>query len=311
MRALSQANVGIAIEEESKFAALEPWSNRFSSVRSELSGVRLTNESGFYLPTDTIDDQWTMPRRAVLSIDVATDGISSFVFNGSGTVMANATTYPISAGQQSVPSLVQLGSDLIRFSLPSSPGSEVRAFVGTVPGEAAQMRVCWNIDVPGVLRVSCTRHLRADGSFVTVDTIDDLSGTLYTLVGSRPTLNVAALRCTYSGTAAGPFSYKQWVVTAFDRQLQYGGLLAPNYDPGSNKIVDFVDGSQRYDTSYNTNTGGVQRTGFHSFWASNGAIFFYDDRPFVGSAIVQGRCSLDGSTTLPTADPVAAASSGR
>ncbi|MEZ5652916.1 MAG: hypothetical protein R3E87_20460 [Burkholderiaceae bacterium] len=146
VRVLAQSNFGIAIKDEAGFAALEPWSNRFSSVRTELNGIRLTNESGFYLPADTIDDQWTMPRRTLLEIDVATDAVSAFTFKGSGKVTTNTAEYALSAGQQSIPPLVQLRSDLIKYTLPAAPGSAVRVFAGTAPREDSQMRVCWKRD---------------------------------------------------------------------------------------------------------------------------------------------------------------------
>lgn len=115
-----------------------------------------------------------------LSLEASTDAGSTFVLAGSGSVTSSTGQYSVSGGQYAIPASVPLNRTLVQYGLPASPGSSIRLFVGTIDGFPGLMRVCWNFDIPGMLRVACTRHNLGNGRFVGVDAGHDVGGTILT-----------------------------------------------------------------------------------------------------------------------------------
>ncbi|MEZ5653836.1 MAG: hypothetical protein R3E87_25160 [Burkholderiaceae bacterium] len=313
IRALSQTMSGAAVAGDAKINLAGGRSNDFSTVQSAVSGTRLTNESGLYLYTEpmfgllTIDEQWTIPRRALLSIDVGTDGSSVFVINGSGSITVPSGQYSLSGGQYSVPGTVPLTGDLMKVDLPASPGHSVKLFVGTVPNQPLQMRVCWNIDVPGILRVSCTRHLRSDGTFVGVDAIHDLSGTLYTHIPTDLIMRGARiLRCNFTYWSANPGGLvnrdgRSLVVTAFDAARTDGGSYDGMDASATQETIRYTEGSTSYSITYPRFI--VSKD---IIWVRDGATYFYHGNHVSTGGGLNEKCSPDGFSTEPTLTPIPA-----
>lgn len=168
------------------YAAASAPDSHFSTLRnSGLSAVdQLQFRSTSYLtPFDSTYLNYDSAVGLTLSWAVGAEFIT---FNGSGSVavvQGDTQVYALSAGQFSMPEDVPLDQILHRWSVEGTSHG-VRFFVGSIPEKPSQMRVCWDIDVPGASRVQCTRNLRSDGSPVTIEVLHDADGAVRSHVGN-------------------------------------------------------------------------------------------------------------------------------
>ncbi len=231
IKALASRAAGRAVssDEDGYFSSVDvgfdPASSRFKST-SHLT--RLGEQFPPWQAAETGE--------VVLSLIAATDGRSSFVFNGAGSITAPDGQHSLSAGQFAIPASVPLDKTILVYNLPASPGSSVRLFVGSIPDKPRWMRVCWNFDVPGTLRVACSRNDRETGAPVGVDAGNDLRGTILTHRSTdTEVVRWSVLNCHVSGwgvqevngqLTSVSFEYAQFRKRAFDSaKLPYGGLV--------------------------------------------------------------------------------------
>lgn len=153
-------------------------------------------------------------------------GPESITFNGSGSVSVAESDTPVlalSAGQYSIPERVPLDQTLHEWTIEGTPYS-VRFFVGSVPEKPGQMRICWEIDVPGASRVQCTRNLRSDGRPVAAEVLHDFDGTILSHVGNDDEdAPRSILKCEYYSSGSLEKRYHTLL------QLATPGLLLRDY----------------------------------------------------------------------------------
>jgi hypothetical protein len=211
----------------------------FSSVdvRFDQATSRFTSRS--YL---TQLDEWLPAWQAAetnevaLSLIAATDGRSSFVLNGAGSVSTPGGQHSLSTGQYAIPATVPLDRTILTYNLPTAAGSSVRLFVGSIPDKPSWMRVCWNVDVPNTLRVICSRNDRETGAPVGVDAGNDVRGTILTHRSTATeTLRWSVLLCYVNGWGVQEvngqlqsvrFEHSTFRKYAYDRTKPYGGLTS-------------------------------------------------------------------------------------
>lgn len=112
------------------------------------------------------------------SLNVAV-GPNAMTFAGSGIVAGNGGSFPLVGPQYSIPAQVPLnGPGLMTLGVPGQSYT-VKFNVGDIPGLPDQFRACWDFNVAGDVRTSCTHHLRSDGTAVGADAIQRVSGNTY------------------------------------------------------------------------------------------------------------------------------------
>ena len=156
-----------------RFTSADPLDPFFSFLRSQFHGQTLSHTSAF----TTFSGAWYQ-NEIGLSLDAAV-GPGALTFTGSGHANKDGQSASLASAQYSIPAQVALNQTLHEWGVPGT-GSTVRLFVGSIDAKPDWMRVCWRFEVLGVLRVSCTRNLRSDGSPVGADAITDVgSGRTY------------------------------------------------------------------------------------------------------------------------------------
>lgn len=255
VRALMQASDQFAIDSSGAFdLSHDVTTKAFSTIRSGTAQQRLTAASTLTLPGDDATPSFVLMREVVLSAAVATDGVTNYTFTGTGSITSTSGQTSIGATPYSLPDPVPFDRTLHQLNVTGSTTSSVRFFVGTIDNRADLMRVCWRFELPGILRVACTRHLRTSGDLVGGDTVDDLGGTLYyhdTESGDafEPTL----LRCTetfQSDPNLTSTTYR-FGIAAFDRNRANGGLLPPPARFYSGSVSVPGTGQVEYRLDYN------------------------------------------------------------
>ncbi|MGE0800959.1 MAG: hypothetical protein AB7G13_32985 [Lautropia sp.] len=167
----------------------------------------------------------------------------------SGSVTTPQGQYSVSGGQVAVPAAVPLDATLFQYTLPASPGSTVRFFVSTIQGKPNWMRVCWNIDAPGALRVVCSRNLQSTGVPVEVDAGHDVSGTILThrSTTTEP-IRWSVLPCNRRGQVMAQridvYSFRK---IAYDSTKAYGRLLTLPWQYGEIITTNLGSGYVKHD----------------------------------------------------------------
>ncbi len=235
VRALVQASDQFAVDRNGAFDLSHDVTGKaFSTLRSITAQDRLTAASTFTLGGEETTPAFKPNREVILSAAVATDGVTNYTFTGTGSITSPSGQTSISASSFSLPDPVPFDRTLHQLNVTGSSTSSVRFFVGTIDNRPELMRVCWRIELPGILRVACTRHERATGNLVGGDTVNDLGGTLYyheAAIGQP--LEVSVLRCVEQSREFIPPSTENrrtrylFGVTAFDRDKSDGGLFPP------------------------------------------------------------------------------------
>lgn len=154
---------------KNRFTSADPLDPFFSLLRSQFQGQTLSQTSAFTAFSGT----WYQNEIA-LSLDAAV-GPGALTFTGSGYARKDGQSVNLASAQYSIPAQVSLDRTLHEWAVQGT-SSTVRLFVGSIDAKPEWMRVCWRFEVLGVLRVSCTRNLRSDGSPVGADTITDVGG---------------------------------------------------------------------------------------------------------------------------------------
>ena len=114
----------------------------------------------------------------------ATLGLDTLTFDGTGRMVLDGFDPPpryaevsLAGPQVSIPGTATFPTTLGEWQVVGT-SHFVRLIVGGIDGLPNWMRVCWQIQHPLALRLSCSRHLRETGALVGADTIHDIGRTL-------------------------------------------------------------------------------------------------------------------------------------
>ena len=150
-----------------RFTSSDPRDLYSSRVRTALYRQTLLHTSWFTELAGRFDTG-----QVEVSLDAAT-GPGVLTFTGSGRVTRDAVVANLASAQFSIPAQVPLDQTLHEWKEPGTSAA-VRLFVGSIGSRPDLMRVCWHMELPGALRVSCTRNLRSTGSPIGADSVNDL-----------------------------------------------------------------------------------------------------------------------------------------
>ena len=135
------------------------------------------------------------------------------VFDGVGNVdVEGGASIEVQSGQFALAQdPVPMDTTLHEWRQPGT-NNTVRFFVGSMQDKPDLMRLCLRIDVPGALRVACTRNHRSDGRPVAADVLHDVSGSNLTHVANTDEAHPrSVLRCqgvSYASPGPGGSSYQ-------------------------------------------------------------------------------------------------------
>ncbi|WP_295642932.1 hypothetical protein [uncultured Methylibium sp.] len=261
IRALSQATDQLTVDIQGAFDLSHDVTGKaFSTVRSATAQGRLTAVSTFTLPREAVN---TFQREVVLSVAIDTDGATRYAFTGTGSVTSPSGQTSISAAPYSLPDPVPFDRTLHQLNVTGSSPSSIRFFVGTIEDRPELMRLCWRVELPGILRVACTRNSRSTGDVAGADTVNDLGGTLYfheNEIGDafEPTV----LRCLEQTFNAPDIETRTSLfgIAAYDRSKSDGGLLPPPARFYSGSVRVPAGGQVEYQLDYNPPAAFVART---------------------------------------------------
>jgi len=274
IRALSTAAFGRATSGDAQ-------DRYFSSAATEYSYSTARFVSRSYLselekvqPVDRVNRE---DGEAVLSLIATTDGSSSFAFDGGGSLTTPQGQFSLSSSSYVVPASVPLDATIYQLAVPSQPGASVRLFVGSILGAPSLIRVCWNLDAPGVLRVVCSRNDRATGAAVGIDTGNDLAGLILTHVSNTDPVRWSIMQCRRTGYAlTESIDGVAFTRLAYDASKPNGGMFNGPSNYGSVSVTVNTDGSITYQlpTPYGVNTYLVRDNRFVSAETSIAAATF-------------------------------------
>ncbi len=228
IRALAQTSEQLAIDIHGAFdLSHDATGKAFSTVRSTTAQGRLTAVSTLTLSREVVT---AFQREVVLSVAVATDLASRYTFTGTGSVTSPSGQAAISSAPYALPDPVPFDRTLFQLNVTGSSTSSIRFFVGTIDERPDLMRLCWRLELPGILRVACTRNARETGDVVGADTVNDLGGTLYfheNEIGDA--FEPSLLRCLEHTFNAPDIETHNnlFGIAAYDRRKTDGGLLPP------------------------------------------------------------------------------------
>ena len=170
-------------------------------------------------------------------VDISLQGAASpsaITFTGTGAVFSNGVRRELQSGQFSIATdPMPMDQTLNEWREPGTSNT-VRLFLGSLREKPELMRLCLRIEVPGALRVACSRHRRSDGALVAADILHDLNGRQLAHVNNDDEANPRTiLFCNRSDTifdSSGPASRvessRYWMFQFRDPQFFRNWALA-------------------------------------------------------------------------------------